>query len=342
HKDHLGNVRLTFSDLDQDGAITVGSIYDPTNEIVLEKHYYPFGMDMTGAWFATVAPDNAYRYNGKELEEATGLYDYGARYYDPAVARWGQVDPLAEGYYAISPYTYVANNPLIYIDPTGAIIEDTDDIVKNHKANLNESISHLEDFIGSGMVSAELGNKLIGVNRSMLKDIKKLERSEQVYKVFDSGDGVEGGLQYGEKGAINIGIGSGANNYNGLVAHELEHAMQYERGEISIVTDNSDYGVLYDITDETNAFNQERRIGMGIGYFTDPSAVFTDADVRAQGATMTPPAYQSLPSGPININSPAGKALRQRTEEAGRTGQQVYEVYMGWQRDYAKSAKKRN
>ena len=53
--------------------ITVGSIYDPTNEIVSEKHYYPFGLDMTGAWFATVVPDNTYRYNGKELEEATGL-----------------------------------------------------------------------------------------------------------------------------------------------------------------------------------------------------------------------------------------------------------------------------
>ena len=63
HKDHLGNVRLTFSDLNQDGAITVGSIYDPTNEIVFEKHYYPFGLEMTGTWFATVAPDIAYRYS---------------------------------------------------------------------------------------------------------------------------------------------------------------------------------------------------------------------------------------------------------------------------------------
>ncbi|MEL6969805.1 MAG: RHS repeat-associated core domain-containing protein [Bacteroidota bacterium] len=119
HKDHLGNVRLTFSDINQDGAISVGSIYDPNNEIVLEKHYYPFGLDMTGAWFATVAPDNAYKYNHKELDKATGLYDYGARYYDPAIARWGQVDPHSENYSTISAYSYVVNNPLLFVDPNG-------------------------------------------------------------------------------------------------------------------------------------------------------------------------------------------------------------------------------
>jgi RHS repeat-associated protein len=119
HKDHLGNVRLSFSDLDQDGSIFTGSVYDPGNEITLEKHYYPFGLEQTGAWFGTIAPDNNYRYNGKELDEATGLYDYGARYYDPAVARWGQVDPLADQFAEWSPYQYVYNNPIKHTDPTG-------------------------------------------------------------------------------------------------------------------------------------------------------------------------------------------------------------------------------
>lgn len=64
-------------------------------------------------------PDNAYRYNGKELDAATGLYDYGARYYDPAVARWGQVDPLADQYAPYSPYNYVLGNPISLIDPDG-------------------------------------------------------------------------------------------------------------------------------------------------------------------------------------------------------------------------------
>ncbi|MEL6834452.1 MAG: RHS repeat-associated core domain-containing protein [Bacteroidota bacterium] len=119
HKDHLGNVRLTFSDINQDGAISVGRIYDPNNEIVLEKHYYPFGLDMTGAWFATVAPDNAYRYNGKELDEATGHYFYGARMYDPAIARFTGVDPIADQFAWVSPYNYAENEPIRHIDLHG-------------------------------------------------------------------------------------------------------------------------------------------------------------------------------------------------------------------------------
>lgn len=47
------------------------------------------------------------------------MIDYGARFYDPAIARWTTVDPLAEKYLSISPYVYVANNPLSNIDPDG-------------------------------------------------------------------------------------------------------------------------------------------------------------------------------------------------------------------------------
>ena len=63
-----------------------------------------------------------YLFNGKELDTETGLYYYGARYYDPRVSLWLNVDPLAEKYPNISPYTYVANNPINAIDPDGKLI----------------------------------------------------------------------------------------------------------------------------------------------------------------------------------------------------------------------------
>lgn len=64
---------------------------------------------------------NRYQYNSKELTEDLGLNwnDYGVRMYDPAIARWNAVDPLAEDFYSWSPYNYVLGNPIMLVDPDG-------------------------------------------------------------------------------------------------------------------------------------------------------------------------------------------------------------------------------
>jgi RHS repeat-associated protein len=82
-----------------------------------DMHYYPFGMLIDG--LGTISPANDYAYNGKELNEdfGLGLSDYGARWYDASIGRWGVVDPMASKTGSI--YDYVGNNPLSMIDPTG-------------------------------------------------------------------------------------------------------------------------------------------------------------------------------------------------------------------------------
>lgn len=89
------------------------------SEVLEENHYYPFGLTLTAS--AGGGNSQPYKYNGKELEKSFGLemYEYGARQYDPQIGRWNSVDPLADKYHSISPFAYVANNPIKYIDPDG-------------------------------------------------------------------------------------------------------------------------------------------------------------------------------------------------------------------------------
>ncbi|WP_172805236.1 RHS repeat domain-containing protein [Aquiflexum balticum] len=93
-----------------------------SSAIVQETHYDPWGLELTGIGYEYAGvKKNKYLFNGKELIEDNGLqyYDYGARMYDPAIGRWGIVDPLADQFQSWSPYSFSFNNPLRFIDPDG-------------------------------------------------------------------------------------------------------------------------------------------------------------------------------------------------------------------------------
>ncbi|WP_422350083.1 DUF6443 domain-containing protein [Flagellimonas sp.] len=125
YKDHLGNIRLSYTDGNGDGDIDVTS--DPmTTEIVEENNYYPFGLKHKGYNIggATSFGNNVaqrFKYNGKEFTDALGLnlYEYGARMYDPAAAYFTSVDPKAELFEFQTPYAYAANNPIYFEEKNG-------------------------------------------------------------------------------------------------------------------------------------------------------------------------------------------------------------------------------
>ena len=105
-RDQVGSTRAVLS--------AVGT----TLQNVQSTDYYPFGL----AHSTNNLNKNKYLFSGKELQDGTvnnqmlGLYDFGARSFDPMIGRWLTQDPAQQ--YS-SPYVYCRNNPLLYIDPSG-------------------------------------------------------------------------------------------------------------------------------------------------------------------------------------------------------------------------------
>jgi len=141
-KDHLGNTRVTFTE---------------NGNIIQEDAYYPFGMQMNGLCYESGTDFlNKNLYNGKELQDDFGLdwYDYGARFYDAALGRWHVSDPLAEKYAAWSPYNYVMNNPLIFIDPDGQKVK----LANNHAGAMTNIAKIAATSLGSHVMNRLISN----------------------------------------------------------------------------------------------------------------------------------------------------------------------------------------
>ena len=158
--DHLGNIRLSYTQDPQTGALA----------ILEEQHYYPFGLqhknynsDITKIdreeelkTLKETAPPSLplqnpgykYKFGGKELQSEFGveMYDFGARNYDPALGRWMNIDPLAEQMRRHSPYNFGFNNPLRFIDPDG--MSPMDVVITGNTGNMQqEAFTELQSSV---------------------------------------------------------------------------------------------------------------------------------------------------------------------------------------------------
>ncbi|MEW7279203.1 RHS repeat-associated core domain-containing protein [Aquimarina sp. 2201CG1-2-11] len=117
-KDHLGNVRLSYTDADNNGAVE-------QSEIIKESNYYPFGLKMRGFNEIVSSHGNSTAqlrgFGGKEEQNEFGLgwIDIDARNYNPELGRWMNIDQKAELFYDWTPYKYGMNNPILLSDPDG-------------------------------------------------------------------------------------------------------------------------------------------------------------------------------------------------------------------------------
>ncbi|WP_264377380.1 RHS repeat domain-containing protein [Wolbachia endosymbiont (group B) of Leptidea sinapis] len=97
--DHEGSIRLVVKG----------------DEVVAAYDYLPYG-NLMRKYESDPEGQISYRYTGQEWDEEIGLYNYHARFYDPNIGRFYQIDPK-EQYF--SPYKYAGNSPVSMVDPDG-------------------------------------------------------------------------------------------------------------------------------------------------------------------------------------------------------------------------------
>ena len=110
--DPVGSVTLVINEA---GIPITRYVYKPYGE--LNMNLTDVDMDRNDIFYESI-----YKYNGHEFDYELGLYNYNARNYDQMSGRFIQTDPKfteLAGFDSYDPYSYVASNPVNFIDPTG-------------------------------------------------------------------------------------------------------------------------------------------------------------------------------------------------------------------------------
>ena len=128
HPDHLGSSSFITN---LEGEVVQHIEYVPFGEVFIEER--------NNVW------NTPYLFNAKEFDEETGMYYYGARYYEPRLSLWMSTDPLGEKNPHLSPYNFVSNNPLNRIDPWGL----TDYEVDGETRTIQDGHNNLRMTVGN-------------------------------------------------------------------------------------------------------------------------------------------------------------------------------------------------
>ncbi|MDR6489844.1 RHS repeat-associated protein [Chryseobacterium vietnamense] len=324
--DHLGNVRLSYTDTNGDGVIQPRRYNTSTcspkfgclgewkpGEIVEVNTYYPFGL--LHNYTATTQNAYQYKYNGKELQE-TGFYDYGARMYMPDIGRWGVVDPLAEKYADSAPYVYTGNNPVIFIDPNGMEIVNGE--TENRK-KLEKDVKQRESLLNSQYKG----------NRNLTKKDFDSKKDYNKYETIVKGlNEAQGNLD--KSIALEKGIQSVIDNFKGVDPDNfnLANNLQYKDAngvthDIDVVVKSgeaSSYGgaftaTAFTSTKDTNGNSQYFGIHsitttLDFKKVTPFSGAFAHEMGHAYNTAMNPAQARSQgvgDSGTINCQAPANR-----------------------------------
>ena len=154
--------------------------------------YAAFGEELENTGSGTEAK---YSYTGKERDQS-GLLYYGARYYDPALARFITADTVYDaGPQGLNRYSYALNNPILYRDPSGHyVVQVNTTPIRNVNTKIREYVGFLPDFIldaylpvtDEDIYSAGI-DQVMGMGTGMITGPSKKAVEEVVEGVADYG-----------------------------------------------------------------------------------------------------------------------------------------------------------
>lgn len=238
HSDHVGSTAYIT---DRNGNVSQYAVYTAFGELFVEDQ------------LLDVDDSQPYLFNGKELDRETGLYYYGARYYEPISSMWMSVDPLANKYPGWSPYCYTMLNPVGMVDPDGRASKRKMTVaeeVANHRSKVLgyqqelglSALSIVNDF-ATGHSDAWTSGNTSKAQRNLYGEKYMADTQSDIYQVGKAIGGVTNALS-GAVGKV-LGYASDAvSMFDDVVNDKSEQALATFMGTLmSSITDVSlDHG----------------------------------------------------------------------------------------------------
>ena len=212
HSDHLGSTSYIT---DAKANITQFDAYLPYGELLVDEH--------------SSSEEMPYKFNGKEFDQETGLYYYGARYMNPVTSLWYGVDPQIEKMPKDGAYSYCFGNPIKLIDPNG------ERPTEEEAARISAHVYRTEKVtLTGGWHLSKLNNKLKGVIWSDASSGFKSALYERTYKGKTE-------YVYATAGTDFTEVSDWKNNIKQLVGMSEQYDISMRNAEkISQVTGNSE------------------------------------------------------------------------------------------------------
>ena len=219
YPDHLGSSSYITN---LDGEVSQHIEYVPFGEVFIEER--------NKTW------NTPYLFNAKEFDEETGMYYYGARYYEPRLSLWMSVDPLEEKYYNSSSYAYCNNNPIRFIDPDGRKLLFASGTTEAFKQKFRAAIMYLHEHNADGIIAQiDKSSTIIYITERVGEPSAFSETKKTIY--WDPNMGV---LTSSDKKMSPTAV----------LNHEADHTLQYLKNPDKYAQDFKTFDPDYDNKEE--------------------------------------------------------------------------------------------